>query len=366
MNYSGAFAKTVLALCAALLLLPAAASAYPLKGGSLAGGKTNFVLDGSLRRAMDAAGIKLLPIAPGKAKGAAIQLPITEGMMEPRYGSGYVYQGGGFKIQAGGRSVSVRRLILNTAKQKLTGVIAGRAMTVAKTDEVKGFRTDFGLAVKVGALRLSEKAATLISGRLGVNDIFRAHRSLGRATVAGVLGVVPITGGSIKFSLAPEFVQKLESLSVSVSVNGTGTTSGSPPYSFDFPEVQGELNRRFTHGAIGTTNDGLKFLQPASPAPKEVNWASLGILFENGFGGEGGDVVVGRWTGVSAVGPIGQIEFGSSPVFDPRKGEFTAPPTSATLSPYAAGPLNEAFAGGKEIFKAGEPLGAFSFVVGLR
>ena len=176
---------------------------------------------------------------------------------------------------------------------------------------------------------------------------------------------VPVTGGTIDFSLDEGFRHKLESLGVSISTTGTVTQTGSAPLAYEFPEVKGEINQTLSHGGLGTTNDGIKFTQPASPFPKEVNWASIGIGFENGFGGEGGDVATARWTGVSAVGPIGQIEFGSNPAFE--GGTFNAGPISATLSPYAAGPLNEAFAAGKgPVFAAGEPLGSFSFSVGVR
>jgi hypothetical protein len=131
--------------------------------------------------------------------------------------------------------------------------------------------------------------------------------------------------------------------------------------------VKGDVDRRLAHGGIGTTDDGLKFVQAAAtPLPKEVTWASLGLNFENGFGGEGSDVALARWTGVGAVGPIGQIEFGPEPGFDSRLGTLTRGGIPATLSPFAAAPLNEAFGGGKEVFKGGEPLGSFAFAVSLR
>ncbi len=135
--------------------------------------------------------------------------------------------------------------------------------------------------------------------------------------------------------------------------------------------MTGEIQRRLEHGAIGSRNGGIAFVQGAgaTPEPREVVWGRIGLGFENGFGGEGSDVVTARWRlplGISAPGPIGQIEFGSASRFDARKGTFAGGPTAATLSPFAAPALNDAFAQGKGAFVAGEPLGTLSFSVGVR
>ena len=45
---------------------------------------------------------------------------------------------------------------------------------------------------------------------------------------------------------------------------------------------------------------------------------------------------------------------------------FSASTVAATVSPYAVQSLNGAFAEGKPVFSAGEPLGSFSFVAGVR
>ncbi len=178
-------AGAALLVAATLALLPASAVAYPNKGGGFASGKTTITLDGGLRRALEAEGIRMTPIAPGKAKGKGVALPISEGGIEPRFGTGYVFLRGGIQLRAEGRAVSIRRLILNTAKQRLTGVIAGHAGTIASIDDVKARRTDLGATLKVETLRLTKKAAALLGARLAVKDVFRTGRLLGRAFAAG-------------------------------------------------------------------------------------------------------------------------------------------------------------------------------------
>ena len=65
-------------------------------------------------------------------------------------------------------------------------------------------------------------------------------------------------------------------------------------------------------------------------------------------------------------GPIGQIEFGATARFDAKRAVFSGGPTAATLSPYVVPILNDAFAPGKGVFVAGEPLGTFSFSARVR
>lgn len=364
--------RAALALAFSLLaLLPAGAPAYPSKGGGLAGHSTITIsLDGKLRQALDKAGVQVLPLKPAGLKGKALRFPLKEeGGFEPRYGSGYAFLKGGIRLRAGNRSVAVRRLVLNTAKKRLTAVVSGHTITLAATDDVKAHRTDLGIVVKVETLRLTTKGAQLLGGALGRRDLFRPHKLLGRAVVAGEFLTVPVTNGTIDFSFDEGFRHRLEALGVSISTTGTVTQTGSAPLAYEFPEVKGEINRTLTHGGIGLGNDGLTFVQPAAPQPRIVTWTYIGLGFENGFGGEGSDVATATWQfpmGQRGSAPIGQIEFGESPLFDSKTGTFSAGPVAATLSPYAVQPLNDAFAEGKPFFAAGEPLGSFAFSVGVR
>jgi len=354
-----------------MALLPAGTAAYPSKGGGIAGNSTVTIsLDGELRQALEGAGIQVLPLKPAGLKGKALRFPLKEeGIFEPRFGTGYAFLRGGIRLRSGRRTVAAHRLVLNTAKKRLTAVVSGHTITLATTDDVKAHRTDLGIVVKVETLRLTTKGAQLLGGELGRRDLFRPHRLFGRAVVAGEFFTVPVTGGTIDFNFDEGFRHKLESLEVSISTTGAVTPTGSAPLAFQFPEVKGEINRTLTHGEIRTGNDGLTFVQPAAPQPRIVTWTEIGLGFENGFGGEGSDVATAVWhlpDGQRSGAPIGQVEFGESPEFDSKTGTFSAGPVATTLSPYATQPLNDAFADGKPFFTAGEPLGSFSFAVGVR
>ena len=354
----------------ALVAIPGVARAYPSKGGAVETGTTTLRFDGRLRAALERAEVRILPIKPGVKRNEAIALPINEGVLEPRFGTGYVFQRGGIRLRAGRRIVALKRLVLNTNKRRLSGRIAGDTITIAAVDDVKARRSDLGILVEVGTLRLTLKAATVLAERLGLPEVFRVGRPLGRAFVSTQLTTVPVTSGSLEFSLDEGFCQKLESLGVAIVPHEAATPLSSIPLAFRFPAVIGDVNRDLSHGAIGTGSDGLRLVQSGAPEPREVLWGGLAIGFENGFGGEGSDVVMARWRpplGISAVGPIGQIEFGSAPSFDRSRGTIAGSPAFATLSPWAVAPLNEAFAAGKgQPFVTGEPLGTFTFAVGLR
>jgi len=367
MSCSGRFARalglfTALAVAASA---PATASAYPSKGGAVASGKATIVFEPALRQALEARGIAISPLRPGRAKGAAIAMPVREGSLEPRFGSGYVFQRGGFRLRGPAGAVAVRNLVLNTNKKRLSGAVAGHQVTLAGVDDVRGGRTDFGIDVEAGTLRLTPKAAKLIGAALDARGLFRPRAPLGRELVSARLFTVPVTGGTIDFSLDEGFRQKLESLGVAVSPYEAATPLSAVPLAYSFPQVKGEIDRRLAHGRVFTSNDGLRLVQAgATPLPREVLWGGLAIGFENGYGGEGSDVVsAGAGAGG---GPIGQIDFGSAPAYDPKAGTLTAAPTAATLSPYVVPFLNDTFAPGRAPFVAGEPLGTFAFSVRLR
>lgn len=199
--------RLALGILVALALLPSAAAAYPSKGGGIAGNSAITIsLDGKLRQALEGAGVEVLPLKPAHMDGKALAFPLKEeGIFEPRFGTGYAFLRGGIRLRTDKRTVTVRKLVLNTAKKRLTAVVTGQTITLAAVDDVKARRTDFGIVVKVGTLRLTTKGAQLVGGKLARPDLFRPHRLLGRAVLVGEFSTVPVTGGTIDFSFDEGF-----------------------------------------------------------------------------------------------------------------------------------------------------------------
>lgn len=346
----------------ALALWPVGASARHL---AIDGGHASILLSGKLRRELDRAGIEVKLSKPAHQLEATIDMPLKpEGGFETKHGSGYAFLRGGIRLRAGKRSLAIKKLVLNTAKHRLSAMVAGHPLVLAATSGVSAFGGGLGILVEVDSLRLTPEAAALLGAKLGSPEIFRPNRPLGRLTLGAPVFLIPVTEGAIHFGFDPGFRQKLESLGVGVSPYGPATETSSV---FNFNRIGGEINPSFEHGELlGSKEEGIKLVQSGSM--RELVWTTIRIGFENGYGGEGSDVATATWTSSFANPegrPIGQIEFGDTPSFNGKSGFFAGPTAVATLSPYAVQPLNEAFGGGKPVFAAGEPLGGFSFDAGV-
>lgn len=354
---------TALALLG-LLTVVAGAGAVGIEGG-----KTRLKLDPALLKRLGESSIRVKALKPGTLKGRAFALPVTEGLLETRLGTGYLFLGGGLRFTSPEGSVALRKPIQNTAKQALRGALGGYEVKIATPEGVKVDAKGFDIDLGVKSLTLTGRAASILNKGLGTPGVFRAGQSLGSTASVVQPFSVETDGGSFEFALDEGFRQKLASLGVSVVPYEAATPIGTAPLAFRFSAFSGEVDRHLAHGSISSgTHGGLSLVQ-SGPDARTITWPGFGLNFENGYGGPSSDVVTTTWkvpAGFSAFGPIGQLDFGTKPTFDAKKGNVSAGPVPATLSPYAVGPLNEIFAGGKAVFATDEPLGTFSFSVRLR
>ena len=355
---------TALALVG-LLTVVAGAGAVAIEGG-----KTRLKLDPALLERLEQSSVRVKALKPGTLRGGRIvALPVTEGLLETRLGTGYLFLGGGIRFTSPRGSVALRKPIQNTAKQTLRGALGGYEVKIASPEGVKVDETGFDIDLGVESLKLTGRAASILNKGLGVAGVFRAGQSLGSTASVVQPPTVETDGGSFEFVLDAGFSQKLQSLGVSVAPYEATTPLGTTPPAFRFSAFSGAVNRHLTHGEIGSGSHGGLRLAQGGPEAREITWPGFGLGFENGYGGPSSDIVTTTWkvpAGFSAFGPIGQIDFGTKPAYDARKGIVSAGPTLATLAPYAVAPLNEIFAGGKPVFAVDEPLGTFSFSVRLR
>ncbi len=354
---------TALALLG-LLTVVAGASAVGIESG-----KTRLKLDPALFKRLEENSIRVKALKPGTLKGRTATLPVTEGLLETRLGTGYLFFGGGLRFTSPRGSVALRKPIQNTAKQTLRGALGGYEVKIATPEGVKVDEKNFDIDLGVGGLALTGRAASILNKGLGTPGVFKAGQSLGSTASVVQPPTVEIDGGSFEFALDPGFSQKLQSLGVSVAPYEATTPIGSAPPAFRFSAFGGDISRHLAHGGIGSGSHGGLSLVQSGPEARTITWPGFGLDFENGFGGPSSDVVTTSWkvpAGFSAFGPIGQLDFGTKPAFDAKKGIVAAGPVAATLSPFAVGPLNQIFAAGKAVFATDEPLGSFSFSVRLR
>jgi hypothetical protein len=354
MNNRRTLLVTALVL-AALALVPAgAAHAMPLENAG-----ARLQLNGALAKKLKKEGVRLFGLKPSQAKGRTVTLPATEGSLEPRFGSGYLYLGGGFKWQAGKRTAIVRRLILNTEKRALLAVINGTTMKLAELAPQQLAITGFDFTDAVSSMNLTGRAGSTLNRKLGLPGLFKTGRSLGTATATGRFVELQVTGGDITLTVDNAFRQKLQSVeadvrspTVAMTAQGGRLTSGLSGF------VQGE--------------NGFTFVQPGKtelgePVERAIGFVTTSISLESGQVSGAANVDFPR---PGTLGYSGQLATTpTSPVqFDPAGGVAGATFPMA-LHPAMAALLNETIGASREkpsLFSAGETLGTVSFTARTR
>jgi hypothetical protein len=105
------------ALASCSLALAGSARADVVDGGNL-----RLKPSSALAKALAREGVRLTGLKPAKGGQAGVTLPITSGLSEIQHGSG-------FRLRAGKRAVTVRRLVLNENEHWLRGVVNGAPET---------------------------------------------------------------------------------------------------------------------------------------------------------------------------------------------------------------------------------------------
>ena len=161
------------AVVAALLAFVPAASAArdPISGGT-----TDLHLKKGFLKKLTNLGVGLAGVGTGSVNGAKINLPVTEGMFDPTVAQGHITSPGGFQLVEGPRSVPITGVEVNTVHGFLRATIAGAHMQFGTFANPIIGREGFGARVKAGQLTLTQKAATRISNKLGLQGSQRINQ----------------------------------------------------------------------------------------------------------------------------------------------------------------------------------------------
>src|SRR4051812_48629525 len=154
MSNCRALIKTALVLIALALVPAPGAQAQSLENGS-----AQLQLNAGLAKKLKKEGVLLAALKPAQAKGRFVTLPATESSLEPRYGSGYLYLGGGFKWRAGKKTATLRRLLLSTEKHVLTAVVNGSTIKLAELSPQQPTLTGFDFTDEVKSMKLTARGA---------------------------------------------------------------------------------------------------------------------------------------------------------------------------------------------------------------
>lgn len=347
-----ALAVACVAACFALLGVAAPASARLAE--TLRYAKADLVLDQALLEALGEQGVHVSGLGPAKLDGRALRMPVSNAFLEYGGGSGYAFMRGGLKLRGPRGSVTLRSLVLNTAKDRFNANVDGRSTVLASPEGINGTPTRYGLEVTVRRLVLSGAGARVLNRSLGLHRVFAAGASLARVRVSGESPTVPLDLSRFEFSFDEGFRQKLAGLGISISPVGAATQLGTAPLGFSFPDAGGDTNRGLGRGGIASPSY-LHLSEGAFPNQHEAN-LGISISFESTLAGHvsaGGSPAFGG-------SPLGEANFAGIAKLD-SAGMAEAPPTLLTLSSYGAPVLNGALGGGAAPFSVGEPLGTIAF-----
>lgn len=345
---------TFLVLFLLLGLTPVAGADYdPLAAGTT----TTLTLDKRFARFLRQHRIELLAEHGAERRGRRLVLPVSGGRIDPTSGRGKVEQEGVLVFEHGRRKVPLREIELKAEPTPLYAKVGGSQLKLAKAKAIRSRREGFGAGLIATGLTLTEKVATRLNKKLRTPDAFYGGQVLGAARArTQPLTATILDSGRATLTPDPAFVAKLDSHFV--SLNPIAPAERAPGPIFSLPIIRGGALAPDASSGTLRTGGSLEFLQLGSG---QVFW------HEAWFDLDADDVLAEADIEPAPTypGKLGQI-----PVLDLAAGNVASDPRARTISvsaaalsldPASAAHFNQAFAGGKEDFHAGELLGTLSF-----
>jgi hypothetical protein len=346
-------AATALTALALLAIAPAAQATYDPLGS----GTTKLTLDKRFVSFLKADGITLSASAGAKGRGKAFTLPVVEGNMDPTTGQGEIDQEGTLIFQNDRKRVPLRKIVLKTKHSPLISKVGGSQLKIATSSQLSSKREGFGTAFSAKALKLTAKVATRLNKKLRPQIPFVQGQPLGIVSSNAQPRLVTILEqGKATFVFDSAFVTKMDGLFVSLNPIFPAEHVGA---TFTFPIIPG--GQLAPNGSEGTLRMGgsVELLQlgggqifwhePWLDVAAKVDSAEVDVEPTPAFPGK--------------LGRIGVFDLGATSVSsDPGARTISVSGAPLTLEAQTAKTMNEAFSPGKESFKAGEVVGALSFV----
>lgn len=358
-------------VAALLAFVPAASAARdPISGGT-----TDLHLKKGFLKKLTNLGVGLAGVSTGQVGGNKISLPVSEGMFDPTNAQGHFTSPGGFQFVKGSRSAAITGVEVNTVHSFLRANVAGAHMQLGTFGPLTTGREGFGARIKAGQLTLTQKAATRISNKLGLQGSQRINQrvmsnefSITSPSSLTILGQNEATfeGATASFK---KFAEK--GVDISSGIKPIAPAKNSKVTNFTFPISGGTLATNYTSGQISTTG-GIEILKKGktlSPLMKITNiqlefaqktaTVEIEITPNPPFPGQ-----TGRSSIVELVFPANAIQS------NPTTRQVTIKGAEAKLQAVAAATLNQVFNQGGEKtpptsseFAAGELFGMFSMTL---
>jgi hypothetical protein len=340
----------------ALLYVLAGAPAAQAKNDPVGSGTAKLVLDKRFASFLEKDGVKLSAAGGAQRKGGTFVLPVIGGSVDPVAGKGEIEGEGSLVFQNSHKKVPLRDITVKTKHSPLVAKVGGSQLKVATSSKLADARSGFGMKFSASGLALTAKVATRLNKKLRPKVLFAAGQPLGSlvTTPQPKLATVLETGRAT-LTFAPPFLAKVESRFVSLNPIFPAEHQGP---TFTFPIALG--GQLAPTGAEGTLRTGgaVELLQLGAG---QVFWKELWL----DIGARVDSAEVDVEPTPAFPGKLGRIG-----VFDLSGGVISSDPHARTialsggsllLEAQTAKTLNEAFAEGKELFKAGEAVASVAF-----
>lgn len=338
------------------LVSPAIAPVAQATYDPLGSGQARLTLDKRFVSFLRTDGIELSVSAGARRKGQNVTLPVVDGNMDPTLGKGEIDTEGALVFQNDRKRVPWRDLVLKTKHSPLIAKIGGSQLKVATSAKLSSRREGFGTAFAAKALKLTAKVATRLNKKLRPRIPFEEGQPLGTLSSNAQPRLVTILEqGKATLVFDPAFVAKLDGLFV--SLNPIFPAEHNGPI-FTFPIIPGgQLASNGTEGTL-RTGGSVELLQLGAG---QVFWFELWL--DLGARSDTAEVDVEPTPAFPGkLGRIGVFDLGATTVSsDPWARTISVSGAPLTLQTQTAKTLNEAFAQGKEAFKAGEAAGVLGF-----
>jgi hypothetical protein len=348
----GLAAATLLAL---LVLAPPAQGASDPVGK----GTAKIVLDKSFAAFLARDGVKLSVGSPGKLKSGVVVLPAAGGSMDATTGKGTVEAEGALVFSGGGKRVPFRDLTVKTKRSPLIAKVGGGQLKVATSSKTVSKRSGFGTRFSAGSLKLTAKVVERLNKKLRPKLPFETGQTLGSlVSQTEPLTATILPKGRATLTLDPGLVSKLTARFV--SLNPIAPAELAPGPLFTLPMItEGALAPDASTGTL-RTGGAIELLQlHAGQIFLRELWFDFGaarVLAEVDI--EPTPAYPGNLHQIAIL----DLDTGpASIVSDPKARTIAVSGARLTLEAATANAFNQAFAEGKEAFKAGEAAGTISF-----
>jgi len=348
-----AFLVAALALCS---LAQSAGGAYDPLGSAT----TTLVLAKPFASFLRQNKIAVKAVAPAKVKGKKLTLPLAEGKWDPTTGKGQVESAGAIVFQSAKRKLPFKDLLVKANRVPLTAKVGGGKLKVAASKQISSKRAGFGSAFTATALKLSAKAATRLNKKLRPEVPFEANQLLGTLTANSQPQTMSVLAQNrLTLALSPELIAKLNSLFVSLNPVAPAELAPGPLLSSPIAPAS-TISPDGAQGTIRTEGEAELLQLGAGQLFWGEQWLDLSA---------GADLITANlqpsppYAGKQAQGPLFSLSLAGAQVTpDPQARTVSVANAALALTQTAADQMNQLFAQGKGVFKAGEALGTLSFV----